>query len=248
MSGGRGRPGRAEKGPEKGAGKGAEKGVRAVVGLERAYRLLLLAGLPALGLLLGWFVPLVADEVAGLPWAPLQGPFELIASAGWTTLAGPVAGLVLGAGAGVVAVAVSMKVTFEDGTVRVDKDGHSRILGRSEIGAVFRDGDDLVVLDGDSRQLLREKCDADADLLARTFAARGYPWRDEDPHAARYRRWVPDAPELPAGVNAVLKAREKALKGKSRTDAAELHEEAQRLGYVVRDEKTRQYWRPLLPL
>ncbi|WP_407562666.1 hypothetical protein [Streptomyces sp. 184] len=217
------------------------------VGPGLVYRLLLLAGLPALGLLLGWLVPHAADWVAGLRWAPMQGPFELVASFddGWTAVAGPVVGLVLGLGGGLFAYAMAMRVTFEDDTVRVYKDGESRILARAEVAAAFLDKDRLVILDAAARQLLRRPSDLEPGDLDRAFTAHGYRWLHEDPYAGRYHRWVRDSGELSAAANAVLKAREHALRKKNATDAEELREEAQRLGCVLREEGTRQYWRPL---
>lgn len=225
------------------------KPLAATVGPGVVYRLLLLAGLPALGLLLGWLVPHLADWVAGLRWAPMQGPFELVASFddGWTAVAGPVVGLVLGLGGGLFVYAMAMRVTFEDDTVRVYKDGESRILARAEVAAAFLDKDRLVILDGAARQLLRRPSDLEPGDLDRGFTAHGYRWLYEDPYAGRYHRWVPDSAELSAAANAVLKAREHALKKKNATDAEELRDEAQRLGYVLREEDTRQYWRPLRP-
>ncbi|MFW6690847.1 YqeB family protein [Streptomyces sp. MAR4 CNX-425] len=221
----------------------------ATVGPGLVYRLLLLAGLPALGALLGWLVPRIADRVAGLPWAPMQGPFELVASFddGRTAVAGPAAGLVLGLGGGLLAFAMAMRVTFEDDTVRIRKDGESRILARAEVAAAFLDKDRLVILDADSRQLVRRSCDLEPGDLDRGFTAHGYRWLHEDPYVGRYHRWVPDSAELSAAANAVLKAREHALRKKNGTDAEELREEAQRLGYVLREEGARQYWRPLRP-
>lgn len=221
----------------------------ATVGPGLVYRLLLLAGLPALGVLLGRLVPHVADRVAGLRWAPMQGPFELVASFddGWTAVAGPVTGLVLGLGGGLLGYALAMRVTFEGDTVRIAKDGESRILARAEVAAVFLDKDRLVVLDTTARQVVRQRSDLEPGDLDRAFTAHGYRWLHEDPYAGCYHRWVRDSAELSAAANAVLKAREHALRKKNATDAEELRDEAQRLGYVVREEGTRQYWRPLRP-
>ncbi|MEV8021818.1 hypothetical protein AB0O76_36935 [Streptomyces sp. NPDC086554] len=67
---------------------------------------------------------------------------------------------------------------------------------------------------------------------------------EADPHAARFHRWIPGVPELPAEVHAVLAAREAALKRKAGTDARDLRETLQGLGVLIRDENKNQYWRP----
>ncbi|MDT0305688.1 hypothetical protein RM780_01750 [Streptomyces sp. DSM 44917] len=234
-----------------GPAAGAEEGRVTVVGLTPGERLLLWAGLPALGIVLGFLLPPVADGATGLPWAPLEGPLELIASweGPWVAAALAGTGLLLGAGLAFLAVLTCLRITLTDDRIRLDKDGRTRTLRREDVAAVFLDGKRLVVLAPDTRELLREEPEGGAEALAAAFAAHGYPWRDGgDPYAEHFRRWVPGAPEAPAGVNALLKARESALRKKSRQDAEELREEVQKLGAVVRDGSGhRQYWRPLIP-
>src|SRR5690606_19175879 len=82
--------------------------------------------------------------------------------------------------------------------------------------------------------------------LAEAFQNHGYPWSaDGDPFKDRYRRWVPDLPELPPSAHALLKVRERALKEKNKKDIAELREELAKIGYIVRDEGVNQYGRPV---
>ncbi|WBL39587.1 hypothetical protein O7R04_01295 [Bacillus velezensis] len=45
------------------------------------------------------------------------------------------------------------------------------------------------------------------------------------------------------GANALLKAREKALKEEEKADAKELKAEISKLGITVREKGSRQYWR-----
>jgi cysteinyl-tRNA synthetase len=54
-------------------------------------------------------------------------------------------------------------------------------------------------------------------------------------------------PELSPSAHALLKAREKALQDKNEKDIAELRDELAKLGYIVRDEGKRQFWRPVEP-
>ncbi len=64
-----------------------------------------------------------------------------------------------------------------------------------------------------------------------------------DPYRQEYRRWVEDHPDLPAGLNGLLKARARALEQDDREDLAELDGELAGLGVVLREVKRRQYWR-----
>ncbi|UCM90914.1 YqeB family protein [Streptomyces marincola] len=231
-------------------GGAAVGGDATVLGLPARDRWLLVAGAPALGALAGAAAPFAAAWAADRPWAPFGGPLELIASfdRSWSFVVLGAVGLLLGAAFAVFALASCLRVTLAGDEVRLDKDGRTRYLERPCVAAVFTDGRQLVILAQDSRELLREDYEGGAARLARGFRAHGYPWAGEsDPHAELYRRWVPDTPDLPAGVNAVLAARDKALRKKQDRDAADLRAEVQKLGIVVRDRERRQYWRPLVP-
>jgi hypothetical protein len=204
-------------------------------------------GFPVLGAGAGLLLQRAAGWVADLPWAPLQGPFKLVASAPqpYATIGalavGGLGGLVLA----FLAVLDSTTVTFSGGGVTIRRGDASVAVGRAAIGAVFLDGEELVVLGRAGEELAREKYDLGAKRAATAFTEQGLPWcPDGDPYREQYRRWVDDAADLPPGANAILKAREKALQKGDREDAQQLRVELGKLGVVVRDEKKRQFWRP----
>ncbi|MFJ8676978.1 hypothetical protein [Streptomyces sp. NPDC093589] len=192
----------------------------------------------------GWPVALLADWLVTLPWAPLQGPAELVASipAPWLPAAGAVTGLALG----LVAQHEQLVIRLSDDRVVLTRKGRAQELSRDAVATVFRDGKQLVLLGHDGGELTRQECDLDVGRVAGAFTEHGYVWADDDPHKDEFRRWVPDTPGLPEGANAVLKARQESLEKKSSSDdVRELRAELARLGVVVRDEKRRQYWRTL---
>ncbi|MEV0689692.1 hypothetical protein [Streptomyces sp. NPDC050388] len=191
----------------------------------------------------GWLVDVLADWLVTLPWAPLQGPAELVASlpAPALSAAGAVAGLVLG----LVAQYEQLVVRLSDERVALTRKGREQEFPRDAVATVFRDGKQLVLLGQDGGELTRQECDLDTGRVADAFTEHGYAWADVDPHQDEFRRWVPGAPGLPEGANAILKARQESLekKGSSDDDVRDLREELARLGVVVRDEKRRQHWR-----
>ncbi|MCO1598008.1 hypothetical protein M8C17_22935 [Micromonospora sp. RHAY321] len=202
-------------------------------------------GFPLLGAAAGGLLALAAGWVAGLPWAPLQGLFELLdrlpqpqATAG-TAGVGALAGLVV-AGIG---TAERLIVTVDAAQVRLRRAGKDRHVSRAETRVVFVDDGHLVLLDADNAELTREPTDLPADRLAAAFRTHGWGWADGDPHRSSYRLWVPDLPGLPTGADALLRARERAVQKDRRDDARELRRELGRLGVVLRDEEKRQYWR-----
>lgn len=234
-------------------GSGTSPRSETVVSERVLVRVLMWTGLPLLGAGAGWLLKSVAGWVASLPWAPLQGPFELadqlIASFGepqatiGALAVGAVAGLVLA----FIAEQESLTVAVSHDRVTTKRGDTSRKIGRASVNAVFLDGKQLVLLGRSGEELAREASDLDAGRLRDAFQAHGFPWlAGGDPYKGEYRLWVEDTPDLPAGANALLRARARVL-GKGDDEAAELvaelRAELARLGIVVREEKKRQYWR-----
>ncbi|WKU04376.1 hypothetical protein [Micromonospora sp. HUAS LYJ1] len=216
------------------------------VGGDVGELVVLWVGFPLLGVAVGGLLPLVADWVAGLPWAPVQGWFELVAGLPYRrALAG---GVTLGALAGLFVAHVGTRerliVTVDRGGVRWRRDGVDRELPRRAVTAVFVDGGELVLLGPAGAELARERSDLSRRRLRDAFDGHGWPWRDADPHRDAYRRWVEGLPDLPPGTDPLLRARQRAVDADRARDVRELRGELARLGVVVRDEGGRQYWRP----
>ncbi|MEU7154976.1 YqeB family protein [Streptomyces chrestomyceticus] len=224
---------------------------RTAVGPTTGERAVLWAGFPALGAVASWLVSRAAGWVASLPWAPMQGPFKLIASAPEPLLS--IASVAVGALLG-LAVAFFAEREYVTADIGPDQaaltvDGVTRTVPRAATAAVFRDGKNLVLLGHDTAELVRMRGDFDADRFAAAFARHGYPWHpDGDPYAADFRRWVAAQPDLSGAAHALFKARAHALKKDEKKDAEQLREELARLGVVVRDDKDKaQHWRLVHP-
>jgi hypothetical protein len=205
---------------------------------------------PALGAACGWLLDPLVGWVASWPGGPFHGAFELVdeipepyAAIGLVIL-GAVAGLWLA----YEAAKEWLTVTISAGQITLARRDSVREIAGGSVTAVFRDGKRLVLLGPDTEELAREQCDLKTDRLREAFVAHGFPWRDGDPYAGDYRRWMGDEPELPTGVNVLLKARALALAKGERDDAAELREELAKMGIVVHEEKTRQSWRRAGPV
>lgn len=218
-----------------------------VVASPGRVRALIWIGFPLVGVGVGWLLLSVAGWVSSLPWAPWQGPFELVASVADHPLA-TVGALVVGGVAGLVLAFLAwqddLAVTVSRGGVVLKRGGSSSRVDRDAAEAVFMDGNHLVLLGGSAEELAREKTDLSGDRLRAAFEAHGFPWRPGgDPYIDDFRRWVEGMPGLPAGADALLKARERALSKGDGRDVTELRTELAKLGVVVREEGKRQYWR-----
>ncbi|MDQ2585732.1 YqeB family protein [Saccharothrix yanglingensis] len=208
------------------------------------------AGFPLAGAGVLFGLKSIAGWVAGLSWAPMQGPFRLVASIPepWGTVGSLGAGLVLGLVVSAIAAHERLTVEVFNEGVELERGGKTRNFDRTLVSGVFLDGKKLVLLGVDTGELVRESHDLDAGALADAFQTHGYQWLDGDPYAADYRRWVSGTPDLPPGADALLKVRADALRKDDGEDAAQLREELARLGVVVReDKKKRQFWRLTRP-
>jgi hypothetical protein len=94
--------------------------------------------------------------------------------------------------------------------------------GREEVAAVPCDGRDVVLLRPDGGGAARERTWHRAARLRRAFSAEGWPWRDGDPYATEYSRWVEGLPDVGAREEALLRARHAALRAGDAADAGAL--------------------------
>lgn len=202
-------------------------------------------GFPLLGAGVGWLLAATTGWLARLPWVPFSDLIEWLdrlpepqATAG-TIGVGVLAGLVI-AGIG---TAERLIVTVDPAQVRLRRSDQDRSVARADARVVFLTDKHLVLLDADGAELVREPTDLPASQLAAAFRTHGWGWADDDPHRSAYRLWVRDLPGLPAGADALLRARERAIERDRRNDARELRRELGLIGVVLRDESKRQYWR-----
>jgi hypothetical protein len=215
--------------------------------ITESVRVLLLrwGGLPVGGALVVWLLKLLAGWLVTLPWVPFRGPLELVDSVPepWGTIGAVGIGLVGGLVLALMWHGEWLAVAVTPERVRLEGDEYEAVFERADVAAVFVEKGQLVLLGHDTGELARRPSELDVAALAEVFGRHGYPWRDGDPHAGEYRRWVPNTDGLPPGANALLAARAKVLGSLDDADAKELRAELVKLGVVVRDEKKKQYWR-----
>lgn len=202
-------------------------------------------GLAGLGVGAGIGLKSIAGWVVSLPWAPFQGPLEALERIPepYTSIGLPIVGGLAGLVLAVLIVWDLAKLTVTDDEVTISRGGEEHTFARAAVGAVFLDGKHLVLLAPKGDELARESVDLDKDRLTEAFTAHGFPWREGDPYEADFRMWVADLEDLPAGANALLRARERAVDHGDKSYANEIRTELAKLDVVVRDWNKRQYWR-----
>ncbi|MDR0270785.1 DUF308 domain-containing protein [Paenibacillus sp.] len=217
------------------------------LGVSRTDKMMIWTVFPIVGGVAGWYTPALAKWASELPWVPFQGPLKLISSlssqhGAWGTIAAVALGVLVGGMISMAAIKESLRIRLSDQEVRLQIHNEERTFGREDVAAVFMDNKQLVLLGTDGRELYREKPEK-RKHLTEEFIRHGYDWREQDPFAHEYVRWVADCPELSPSVNALFLARDKAFGKDEKEDAEDLRRELSKLGVTVRDEGKRQYWR-----
>ncbi|MFF5294243.1 YqeB family protein [Paractinoplanes globisporus] len=212
-----------------------------IVPTPRWARVLLWLGLPAVGAAL----LLAVAWLLSLAWLPLPGPLRLARELPQpaASIAVPALGVVLGLILAALADRESLTVRITPAEVVLSRPGATVAVPRSGVAVAFADRDELMLLGPTGRELAREPSHLSRGRLRDAFTRNGIAWADQDPYLSSYRRWVPGLPELPAAAHALFAARQKALDSGDDGDRRELRAELGRLGYVVRDDRKRQYWR-----
>ncbi|MEU4365647.1 hypothetical protein [Promicromonospora sp. NPDC023987] len=178
-----------------------------------ALPVLLGLGTLALGIVLGWFAPALARGLADLIEAtplPSPGLIRLIETLPLEWSLGILGGLGL-VGGGFVAfmtVGEAPRLTVADDHLEHAQEEREVWIERSDVGAAFRDKNDLVLLRPDGG--LRARLDADTLPEAKVRGAleqHRWPWRDTDPYEQQFERWVDGRPGFAADEHEALRRR-----------------------------------------
>lgn len=154
-------------------------------------------------------------------------------------------GVVVGLWISHEALKESLRLTVTAAHVLLSQNDAERHVSRDKIAEVFLDGKDLVLLDARTIELARNNAsDLNADDIAKAFTELGYPWRGgKNPYEADFQSWVDGHPALDDTRNQLLRSRSRALTDEKTGAAAELADQLQEAGVVVRDRDGAQQYR-----
>lgn len=216
-----------------------------VLGLSRSDKSILIIIPPILGALLGWFMPTIAGWLVKVPLIPFKGPLEWIATleGNWLSIIAMIVGVIAGIIFTLYVFHESLKITISDSEVKLEIKEKDETIEKKDIFAIFMEGKYLTFLGVDGVELYREQSDEKTELVEDAFKYHGYSWAGADPFENQYQRWIADYPDLPSHVNALLSAREHALKNDEDEEAQILRKDLAKLGVVIRDKDKRQYVR-----
>ncbi|MBU5468449.1 hypothetical protein KQI49_16620 [Virgibacillus sp. MSJ-26] len=216
-----------------------------VLGLSKSEKTLIIVVPMVLGGLIGWFIPVIADWLLKLPVVPWEGLIEFIASLNsfWVSITATIIGIVVGILLTLTIFEESLEITITYDNLQLKLGDKVDTIDKKDISAIYIEYKQLIILGKSSNELYRETFETKIDTVRETFRAYKYPWKEKDPFKKEYQRWVLGHPDFPEKLNALLYAREHALKEDIKEDAKHLREDLAKLGVVIRDEKNSQYVR-----
>lgn len=190
------------------------------------------------GPVVDWLIGMVGD-------AP--GPLRLAATLPtmWAIPVLAIAGLCVGVQVGRQWQKECGVTTISAEGVTVQRGGTGHHVAREEIRGVFIDGDDLVLVDHQSAELLRTATDQTLAMrLQRALDKFSYPWQGTtNPHEQEFAVWVDGRGPLDARAQALLRARQRALADKRIGAAEDARDQLRDLGITVRDRDDAQQYR-----
>jgi hypothetical protein len=156
-----------------------EHGETRLGGFDGPGRTFVLALFGGGGVVVGIALPFLARWVAGLPWAPFQGPLRLIADAstGWPVWALPAAGLAAGLAFALFVIHGTPILHVTEEQIRIERRGEiTRVIRRDQVEGVRRDGSKLVVESAAGRVLFSGDVEGDKDEIRAALIRHRYPW------------------------------------------------------------------------
>jgi hypothetical protein len=195
-------------------------------------------GTLALGVVLGRFAPALARGLVDLIEAtplPSPGVIRLIGTLPLEWSFGILGGLGLVGGAflAFMTVGEAPRIVVADDHLEHLQEEREAWVERSDVGTVFQDGDELMLLRPDGG--LRARLDVDTLPAAKVQGAleqHRWPWRDADPYEQGFERWVDGRPGFTAAEHGALRRRLEDRKDAAASRKAD--EDLTALGLVAR--------------
>ncbi|WP_077324878.1 YqeB family protein [Virgibacillus siamensis] len=216
-----------------------------MVGLTKKDTSIIFIFLAIAGTVIGYFLPVIVGWLINIPIIPFQDLIKYILSLDgiWLRIICTALGFCAGLFGALLIINDTLHITVNDREINIKQGGTNQSFQQNTIQYIYPDNKQLVIVGNNGYELLRSETDEKQKDLRTAFNDHGYPWSDDDPYADSFQRWVEGNPDLSPAVNALMRARDKALQKDDKDEINDLRNELVKLGIIVRDEKKKQYWR-----
>lgn len=217
-----------------------------IIGLGFSEKLLIIVSPILLGII-GWFIPNLLEMIKR---TPLIGDLKIIELLNlinpfWLSVIFTIIGVIVGIlfSLSIYSDALKMKITSED--IHVSKDEQEKQIPKSNIKSVFVDKRQVVIIDHEDRELLRETSDINPKKIKDTFLLHSFPWVDQDPFEQEYSLWNLEDERFSSSINAILYERRNAMREGNTKKAKHLCKDLNELGVFIKDKEADQYVRSI---
>ncbi|MGN5649153.1 YqeB family protein [Bacillus sp. Brlt_9] len=217
-----------------------------VIGLGFLEKLLTIVSPILLGII-GYFSPKLIEIIKGIPLFSDSKIIELLNSINPFWL--PIILMLIGAIAGILfsfiiySDALKMKINSEG--IHMSKDEQEKQITRSNVKAVFVDKRQVVIIDQEDREWLRETSDINPSKIKDTFLMHSFPFVEQDPYKHEYSLWKLEDERFNKSINTILYERRNALREGNSKKKKHLRKDLNELGVFVKDDGEDQYVRSI---
>lgn len=217
-----------------------------VIGLGFLEKLLTIVSPILLGII-GYFSPKLIEVIKGIPLFSDSKIIELLNSINPFWL--PIILMLIGAIAGILfsfiiySDALKMKINSEG--IHMSKDEQEKQITRSNVKAVFVDKRQVVIIDQEDREWLRETSDINPSKIKDTFLMHSFPFVEQDPYKHEYSLWKLEDERFNKSINTILYERRNALREGNSKKKKHLRKDLNELGVFVKDDGEDQYVRSI---
>ncbi|HHB1655129.1 hypothetical protein U2I57_00265 [Bacillus cereus] len=217
-----------------------------VIGLGFLEKLLAIASPILLGVI-GYFSPKLIEIIKKIPLFSDSKIIELLHSINpfWLPIILMLIGVIAGILFSLIIYSEALKMNITSESIHVNKDDQKKQITRSNVKAVFVDKRQVVIIDQEDREWLRETSDITPSKIKDTFLMHGFPWVEQDPYKHEYSLWKLEDERFNKSINTILYERRNALREGNSKKKKHLHKDLNELGVFVKDDGEDQYVRSI---
>lgn len=217
-----------------------------VIGLGFLEKLLTIVSPILLGVI-GYFSPKLIEIIKKIPLFSDSKIIELLnfINPFWLPIILMLIGVIAGILFSLIIYSEALKMNITSESIHVNKDDQKKQITRLNVKAVFVDKRQVVIIDQEDREWLRETSDITPSKIKDTFLMHGFPWVEQDPYKHEYSLWKLEDERFNKSINTILYERRNALREGNSKKKKHLRKDLNELGVFVKDDGEDQYVRSI---
>ena len=176
-----------------------------VIGLGFLEKLLAIVSPILLGVI-GYFSPKLIEIIKKIPLFSDSKIIELLnfINPFWLPIILMLIGVIAGILFSLIIYSEALKMNITSESIHVNKDDQKKQITRSNVKAVFVDKRQVVIIDQEDREWLRETSDINPSKIKDTFLMHGFSWVEQDPYKHEYSLWKLEDARFNKSINTIL--------------------------------------------